>query len=208
MATGQQALEYISRKAGIPFNPLERYARVLRDERNDFWALGKQGGGRFAAHVQPAHLINLAIAVAYGEQSLGPRVVETFRVMVVTGEISHANDKNLAAALKQIRKLTLGQALEALVDRLADDPAKCPKFEVTIHKSKELSECFAELLLHGHNEKVIIPYVIPEMTTEAKESRWFLDTKTTIGFDYFKVAAELWRDTQRHGAGLPSEIFP
>jgi hypothetical protein len=89
MATTAQAIERFALVTGPAEAHVGRVARILQlakdaDMRSlDLWPTGKQGGGKSAVHVQPHHLVNLAIALAVADPiTTGPGRVLAFRSLV------------------------------------------------------------------------------------------------------------------------------
>ncbi len=63
LATGAEAIEAVTDATGLVSWTVNGAARALREASPNLWPQGAKGGGRRAAHVEPAHLINLALAL-------------------------------------------------------------------------------------------------------------------------------------------------
>src|ERR1700712_1935495 len=140
MASGPTAIRYISDQTGWNYNTVKHHADRLKDDRevaDDKWPLAGKGGGKSANHVRLIHSTALGVSMAWGDPVRGPMVVDAVRVMVPVGSAGRVRDKKIGAAFKLIEGLNLGNALEALVDKLAEDPDNCPEFKVVIHKARE-----------------------------------------------------------------------
>ncbi|WP_158927050.1 hypothetical protein [Acidisphaera sp. S103] len=90
MATTAQAIERFALVTGIPEPHVGRVARILQLAKGadmkslDLWPTGKQGGGKSAVHIQPSHVVNLAIALAVADPiTIGPGRVLAFRDLVL-----------------------------------------------------------------------------------------------------------------------------
>ena len=83
MATGAYAVEKIAEATGILPATVFRTARTLREADQALWPKAEKGGGRGAAHVEPSHLANLAIALAAADPiTLAPKVVAGYRALI------------------------------------------------------------------------------------------------------------------------------
>ena len=79
MATAAQAIERIAAETGILELTVFRAARALREADVMLWPQGTQGRGK-AAHVEAAHLVNLALALLVADPlTAAPQEVLTYR---------------------------------------------------------------------------------------------------------------------------------
>lgn len=209
MATGKQAIELIGRATGILLSTVDRSARSIKEDRSDLWPLAEgRGGGKNAVHVSSHHLVNLVLGLAglmiYYPASISdlPKIVKSYRTMVLTAFEEADGDADFAEALEAVAGLTLGQALDTLVDRTARQNGPTPqsaKFQVTIGRDP--------LLLHKAeiffgSDRLGLYRDAQEHADVINRTKFPVDAtpahfvpRTRIPFALFEVLADLWRDT-------------
>jgi hypothetical protein len=141
MATGAQAIETVARAMHLQPPAISRFCRDLREANPTFWPQALKGGGKGAAHVEPPHLVNLALAMAVAAPIAGiPRAVGNYQEIVrgYRALIPHRPKDHIfpddpdrygvaAGYLWNARVFTaeqsLGEALERLVELLTNGKA-------------------------------------------------------------------------------------
>ncbi|MFC7478202.1 hypothetical protein ACFQS7_27910 [Dankookia sp. GCM10030260] len=84
MATPTEAIAAISATTGVAEDAVGRLARALRQAEGDLWPRSQKGGGKGAVHVQPPHLINLALAQGVGaEPAHAAARTRTYRLLLI-----------------------------------------------------------------------------------------------------------------------------
>ncbi len=81
MATASEAIERVAEAMDLLPTTVFRAARALREADSNLWPQGSQGRGR-AAHVKPAHLVNILLALSgAGPMTTAPEIVRIYRGM-------------------------------------------------------------------------------------------------------------------------------
>ena len=81
MATGAHAVDRVAEATGLSPSTVFRAARAMREADPGLWPEAEKGGGRGAAHLEPRHLVNLALALAVAEPlTAAPQAVMGHRV--------------------------------------------------------------------------------------------------------------------------------
>jgi hypothetical protein len=132
MATGAQATEEIAKPAGVSLTFAERAARILKEADADLWPKARKGGGKGAAHVTPAHLVNLLLTLMAADPlTEAPAIVPRYRNLIVDRCADPEVDVFETESLNHIDRMTailnefcpgpnLGERLEGLVRNLMD----------------------------------------------------------------------------------------
>ncbi len=211
MATGKKAFERIAYVTGILLSTVERAGRSMKEDRSDLWPLNeKRGGGRDAVHVCCHHLVSLVLGLAglmiYYPASVSdvPKIVKSYRAMVLTASDDADGDAEFAEALEAVAGLTFGQALDTLVDRTARRNGPTPPsatFQVIIGRDPLLLHK-AEIFFGGSSERLGLYRDAQEHADIGQRAKIPVDAtpahfvpRTTIPFALFDVLADLWRDT-------------
>jgi hypothetical protein len=123
VTTGAQAVERIAEATGLLPSAVFRTARALREADPTLWPEAKKGGRRGAAHVEPRHLVNLALALAVADPvATLPDAVAIYRALICSPSPDH--ESRVARLLKKAGVFevgdSLGNNLERLVTLLAD----------------------------------------------------------------------------------------
>jgi hypothetical protein len=129
MATGAEAIERLAKATGRLPSAVFRLARVMRETDSTLWPAAGKGGGKSGAHVEPEHLVALAIAVAVADPiAAAPRIVTGYRDMVwnTVPAIKPEHRGHATGLLEGARlfraDITAGELLAELVDLLAGQP--------------------------------------------------------------------------------------
>ena len=145
MATATEAIERIADDTGIPTGSVDRVARVLKQSRPNLWPRSGQGGGSKAAHVEPSHLVNLALGLAVADPiTTAPQIVSGYRELTlwdalymrpecledpITEALFHQTGCPITpegwVLVDGVLSGTLGSACERLIELLAS-PAEKP----------------------------------------------------------------------------------
>lgn len=135
MATGAIAIERIAKATGTPAVTVDNVSRVLKQHQPPMWALAGQGGGKRAKHVEPDHLVNMALGLAWADPiSNAPAIVSRLRSMnfrsrsydqpyiMPAGEKAYISTDVPVNRLTTLKKGALGSTLDAYVYGMATDP--------------------------------------------------------------------------------------
>ena len=126
MATGAHAVDWISKATGILPATVFRTARALREADPTLWPQAAKGGGRGAAHLEPRHLVNLALALAVADPiAAAPKVVAGYRALIRHRPQHVVRPEHTGRAARLLTGVfggadNLGGDLERLVELLAD----------------------------------------------------------------------------------------
>jgi hypothetical protein len=129
MATGAQATEKVAKATGVSVTYVERAARILKEADADLWPKAKKGGGKGAAHVMPAHLVNLLLALMAADPiTEAPEIVPRCRAMMpdlkndlASDEFETGQENHIAAILDDFCPgANLGEKFEGLVRTLME----------------------------------------------------------------------------------------
>jgi hypothetical protein len=123
VATGAFAVKRIAETTGILPATVFRTARTLREADPTLWPIAAKGGGRGGAHVEPRHLVNLAIALAAADPiTAAPKVVVGYRALVCPNPHFSYPEDRMARRLSRlfVTAADCGGWLEGLVNELAD----------------------------------------------------------------------------------------
>ena len=218
MATTAEAIDLIADTADMLRATVFRAARSLREADTALWPQGSQGKG-MEAHVEPAHLVNLALAIAVADPvTSAPTVVPFYRGL--TSGTGHAVrlDGDTPVELKDehwgevgllmrgvVREGSdLGSDLERLVDLMADNQTAAPRLYDARFR--------IEFIPHAKFPAVTTSYVPTNVAANASSSRQFtylrnqqIETtkprilrKVVLDTDLFVCLGTLWSDTKRH----------
>ena len=128
-----------------PYGSVDRVARVLKQSRPNLWPRSGRGGGSKAAHVEPSHLVNLALGLAVADPiTTAPQIVSGYRELTlwdalymrpecledpITEALFHQTGCPITpegwVLVDGILSGTLGSACERLIELLAS-PAEKP----------------------------------------------------------------------------------
>lgn len=120
MTTGARAVERIAEATGFPMATVDTASRVLKQHQPPLWPLAGQGGGKRAKHVEPEHLVNMALTLAWADPiSNAPAIVTRVRGLVErrapTRTSRHQLSQNVVAyAVAEIPQNRLTMLAEAL----------------------------------------------------------------------------------------------
>jgi hypothetical protein len=125
VATGALATKTVADATNLLPATVFRIARVLREADPKLWPEAAKGGGRGAAHVEPRHLVNLAIALAVNDPLLAVKAIPVYRSLVPDKPAQHAlsSDSGQAASVLAANglfngKRRLGDELDRLLEML------------------------------------------------------------------------------------------
>ena len=135
MATGAQGIERIAKGMNIPLLTVDRVSRLLKQHKPALWALAGQGGGKKARHLEPEHLVNIVLALAWADPlTNSPATVLRLREMARKpgATLFQHHDTALASGYaisrapneveRDVEGATLGEMLDSYVLRIATDP--------------------------------------------------------------------------------------
>jgi hypothetical protein len=201
---------------------IARFCRDLREADPAFWPQAAKGGGKGAAHVEPAHLVNLALALALAAPIAGiPKaignyrnLVRGYRALVPHRPRDHVPDPaqyGVAAGLLNHAGVftghqPLGVALERLVELLTDGDAahvlETAGLYVELHtlrmpRAVVSYRTFDPLEDHTAPETILI-YRPDTPIDRAVLPRRLIVQTSLIPASLFTVMAALWSDTKRH----------
>jgi hypothetical protein len=226
MATGAQAVERIAQATDLLPATVFRFARTLREADKTLWPEAAKGGGKGAAHVEPPHLVNLAIALAVNDPRDAVRAIPVYRRLMPDKPEQHIlDDRDVGIAASLLRtndafngKRALGAELDRLLALLLEgDTAvvlgsaglhvefyiehRVPRARVRFHAfdlEDDLRHHLADLLYRRPKT--------PQGLSRALDPYFnFLPprliTRTALlPVSLFAVLAELWADTKQHHA--------
>ena len=230
MATGAIAIERIAEATGIPAVTVDNVSRVLKQHQPPLWALAGRGGGKRAKHVEPEHLVNLVMGLAWADPiSNAPAIVSRLRGLVerrhptrtsrhqlsqgvvayAVAEIPPNRLTMLAEALRRGRgPATLGETLDFYVRALATLPDVREKM-----RSEELSVQlgtwpyeFATITRRDEDGTVSSNFdglgLLTDIPPDARPAT--MRRTVTLPFALFEVLADLYADTlSRKQSALP-----
>jgi hypothetical protein len=130
MATGAQATERVAEVARLLPSFVFRVARSMREHDPRLWPQATRGGGKGAAHVQPAHLTNLALALAASDTiAASPKVVRGYRAMIADNPAAHVPDPDHAGEAASLLayvfngERSLGAGMDRVVELMTNERA-------------------------------------------------------------------------------------
>lgn len=170
MATAAQAIDRISGATGTLRATVFRVARVLREADVTLWPQGSAGRGQ-GAHVEPCHLVNLALAMTMADPiTSAPEIVGGQRY-----------SGRSAALIGDFRNLELPEPLQAgragtLTEMLVARNVFC-----------------GEGGLGGDLERLIETFADPTLTDEQRRSLPLIQVHLTSG-GIFPTALVRWED--------------
>jgi hypothetical protein len=122
LATGAQAVERVAQATDLLPSTVFRFARTLREANKTLWPEAAKGGGKGAAHVEPRHLVNLAIALAVNDPRHAVKAIPVYRRLMPDKPDQHTlddRDVGIAASLLRANDMFNGKrALGVELDRL------------------------------------------------------------------------------------------
>jgi hypothetical protein len=228
VATGAEATERIAEATGLLPSTVFRTARLLREADKGLWPEAAKGGGRGAAHVEPRHLVNLAVALAVLQDPdiVAAKVIRAYRALVAHRRDQHVlveDDVGQAASLLMTNDMFNGsRALGAELERLIELLTKGDSARV-LESASLYIEFFVELRVprvgigyyqfdlpddtRSHTVKLLYrkPSIPPSISGQLDPYRDFLPrrliTRTALlPAVLFTAMAELWAHTKQHHA--------
>jgi hypothetical protein len=223
LATGAAATKRIAQATEALSATVFRTARTLREVGKDLWPEAGKGGGRVAAHVEPRHLTNLAIALAVNEPLLAVKVIPVYRDLVADKPDQHAlnQDSGQAASVLATNNLfngkrRFGHELERLLDVLSKGG---------VADTLESAGLYLDFFIEQRVPRVVVGFHVfdPPDDLTKPEIRWLyrrahlspgrafdpdfnflppllISRTALIPVSLFTLMAELWVDTQQHHA--------
>jgi hypothetical protein len=221
MATGRQATEKVAEVTKLLPSYVFRVARSIREYDPHLWPQAARGGGKGAAHVRPAHLTNLVLAVAATDTiAASPRVVRGYRAMIADNPAKHVPDPDHAgeavALLANVfnGERSLGAALDRLVELMTNKQAATTLEMAGLHVEVHMDRV-PRVYVAWHtfdapedNDKPFtrLLYRRRHPTAGVVDPDWnflppSLITRTArIPASLFTIMATLWTDTKQHVA--------
>lgn len=221
MTTGAQATEAIAGPTGTSLTFAERAARILKEADADLWPKARKGGGKGAAHVTPAHLVNLLLTLMAADPlTEAPAIVPRYRNLIVdqrrhpevdvfeTKSFSHT-DRMTAILDEFCPGSNLGERLEGLVRNLMDVETR--------NRARKRLGWFTVGRSHQDGGRItasldVLPGVVffaeplddlvPSMRDDAEPSgtpKAAISQTKVVPFAIFEILADLALDGVRHG---------
>lgn len=172
MASGTQAVEAFAAATGTLLATVDRASVALQAAREDLWPLGKRGGGRTTPHVEPKHLVNLALALACADPiTASARVVRQYRHLRVA--------KNLHQEIASTRR-----ELPDLPSEFPTWPGDVPRtpYDVLTRKSRDIPDGIGLVATRLKNFGVTLGDHLDGLVREALQSPLERDGLLQLGF--------------------------
>ncbi len=206
MATGARAVAEVAEATGFLPSAVSVAARTLREAGTDLWPQGQKGGGRGAAHIEPRHLVSLALAlVAADPAATAPEAVVAFRALTPHHSSVRPVHSDLTARLLAeagvLDAADFGGALERLVELVADPDRNALALLTQ-------AELVAELTLDPRHPQAAIRCHSAEMRFGPPHAPPPILRVALLHAPLFGVLATLWDDTRRYRVDTPlGQIF-
>jgi hypothetical protein len=209
-----------------------RAARALREADATLWPEAAKGGGRGAAHVEPQHLVNLAIAVAASDYiTRAPQVVVGYRGLIwntaprIPPQLTGQATSLLQTQGLLRRDITAGKHVEGIVRLLADGGEDVSRalLAVGYRVDLDLNPRVPRMVI-GYTETdlpddaaphepkfVFRPRQTPVGLSRKSDPAWnflggqdqFILKSATLLTPLFVMLADLWNDTRQHQKRTP-----
>jgi hypothetical protein len=226
MTTGAQATEAIAKATGVSLTLVERAARILKEADADLWPKAKKGGGKGAAHVTPAHLVNLLLTLMGADPlTEAPAIVPRYRNLIAESphhpeedvfETESFNHRDRMSAILDefCPGSNLGERLEGLIRNLMDVETR--------NRARKRLGLFTVGRSHQDGGRItasldVLPGVVnfveplgdlfPSMQNGAEPSgtpKAAISQTKVVPFAIFEILADLALDTERAHGHKPS----